>query len=62
MARFVKEIGTGLKGSGIARGPRIQVTAVMTPIRAMVTRESLEDFWDTVFSIGKILLFLCICL
>ena len=35
MARFVNEIGTGLKGSGMERGPRTQVTAVMTPIRAI---------------------------
>jgi hypothetical protein len=35
MARFVKEIGTGLNGSGIENGPRIQVTAVITPISAI---------------------------
>ena len=30
MARFVKLIGTGLNGSGMDRGPKMQVTAVIS--------------------------------
>ena len=30
MARLVKLIGTGLNGSGMARGPKMQVTAVIS--------------------------------
>jgi hypothetical protein len=35
MARFVKLIGTGEKGKGMERGPRMQVTAVNKAIRVM---------------------------
>ena len=32
MARFVSVIGTGLNGSGMDNGPRMQITAVISPI------------------------------
>ena len=35
MARLVNEMGTGLNGKGIDKGPRMQVTAVIIPINTI---------------------------
>lgn len=35
MARFVKVMGTGEKGRGMDKGPKIQVTAVNKAIRVI---------------------------
>lgn len=44
--KFVKEIGTGLNGTGIAKGARMQVTAVNSAVKTncCVVKKGLDNF------------------
>lgn len=51
IAKFVREIGTGLNGSGMESGPRTQVTAV---IRAMSTICFVLIFWLSTATVPEV--------
>jgi len=53
MARFVKVMGTGLMGRGMESGPKIHITAVITPVKVKCFTEIEGVFEDGVFIVAS---------